>query len=185
MWICTISLSNLNRQIIATVDHIGEYKTDVMRERILSINPKAQVEVFHEFFLPGMQTDFMPFSRYSYVVDAIDTVSAKIELAVRSQEENFPLISSMGTGNKLDPSRFVVADIYETKVCPLAKVMRKELRARGIEKLKVVYSEEEPITPRIQIKEGSRRAIPGSISFVPGAAGLVIAGAVVRDLINI
>ena len=181
----TISLSNLNRQIIATVDHIGEYKTDVMRERILSINPKAQVEVFHDFFLPGMQTDFMSFSRYSYVVDAIDTVSAKIELAVRSQEEKFPLISSMGTGNKLDPSRFAVADIYETKVCPLAKVMRKELRARGVERLKVVYSEEEPITPKVQIKEGSRRAIPGSVSFVPGAAGLVIAGAVVRDLINI
>lgn len=180
----TISLSNLNRQIIATLEHIGEYKTDVMRERILSVNPKAQVEVFHDFFLPDSEADFLPFSRYSYVVDAIDTVSAKIDLAVRAQKEHFPLISSMGTGNKLDPSRFVVADVYQTKVCPLAKVMRRELRARGVERLKVVYSEEEPITPKVQIKEGSRRAIPGSIAFVPGAAGLVIAGEVVRDLIK-
>lgn len=178
----TISLSNLNRQIIATVDHIGEYKTDVMQERILSINPKAKVEVFHDFFLPGMQADFLPFSQYDYVVDAIDTVSAKIELAIRAQEEKFPLISSMGTGNKLDPSQFVVSDIYQTKVCPLAKVMRKELRTRGVEKLKVVYSEEEPLTPGAQVKDGERRAIPGSISFVPGAAGLVIAGVVVREL---
>lgn len=178
----TISLSNLNRQIIATVDHIGEYKTDVMRERILSINPKAKVEVFHDFFLPGMQADFLPFSQYDYVVDAIDTMSAKIELAIRAQEEKFPLISSMGTGNKLDPSQFVVSDIYQTKVCPLAKVMRKELRTRGVEKLKVVYSEEEPLTPGAQVKDGGRRAIPGSISFVPGAAGLVIAGVVVREL---
>ena len=131
----TVSLSNLNRQIIATRDSVGEYKTDVMKRRILSINPKAQVEVYHDFFLPGMDADFLPFTRYSYVVDAIDTVSAKIELAFRAEQEGFWLISSMGTGNKLDPSRFKVADIYETKVCPLAKVMRKELRARGIEKL--------------------------------------------------
>ena len=119
------------------------------------------------------------------MVDAIDTVSAKIELALRAQREGFLLISSMGTGNKLDPSAFRVADIYETKVCPLAKVMRKELRARGVEKLKVVYSEEEPISPRAQIKEGGRRAIPGSAAFVPGAAGLVIAGEVVRKLISL
>ena len=131
-----------------------------------------------------MEADFLPFTRYSYVVDAIDTVSAKIELAFRAKQEGFWLISSMGTGNKLDPSRFKVADIYETKVCPLAKVMRKELRARGVEKLKVVYSEEEPMTPKVQITEGSRRAIPGSVAFVPGAAGLVIAGEVVRDLIK-
>lgn len=180
----TVSLSNLNRQIIATRDSVGEYKTDVMKRRILSINPKAQVEVYHDFFLPGMEADFLPFTRYSYVVDAIDTVSAKIELAFRAGQEGFWLISSMGTGNKLDPSRFKVADIYETKVCPLAKVMRKELRARGIEKLKVVYSEEEPMTPKVQITEGSRRVIPGSVAFVPGAAGLVIAGEVVRDLIK-
>ena len=180
----TVSLSNLNRQIIATRDSVGEYKTDVMKRRILSINPKAQVEVYHDFFLPGMDADFLPFTRYSYVVDAIDTVSAKIELAFRAEQEGFWLISSMGTGNKLDPSRFKVADIYETKVCPLAKVMRKELRARGIEKLKVVYSEEEPMTPKVQLKEGKRRAIPGSVAFVPGAAGLVIAGEVVKDLMD-
>lgn len=168
----TVSLSNLNRQIIATRDSVGEYKTDVMKRRILSINPKAQVEVYHDFFLPGMDADFLPFTRYSYVVDAIDTVSAKIELAFRAEQEGFWLISSMGTGNKLDPSRFKVADIYETKVCPLAKVMRKELRARGIEKLKVVYSEEEPMTPKVQLKEGKRRAIPGSVAFVPGPQGL-------------
>lgn len=181
----TISVSNLNRQIIATREHIGEFKTDVMKERILSINPEAEVGVFHCFFLPGESVEFFPLSQYSYVVDAIDTVSAKIELAYLAQQEGFPLISSMGTGNKLDSSRFQVADIYETKVCPLAKVMRKELRARGIERLKVVYSEEEPLTPRMQIREGTRRSVPGSISFVPAAAGLMIAGEVIKDLINL
>lgn len=181
----TISVSNLNRQIIATREHIGEFKTDVMKERILSINPKAKVRNFHCFFLPGEPAEFLPLSQYSYVVDAIDTVSAKIELACLAQQEGFRLISSMGTGNKLDPSRFRAADIYETRVCPLAKVMRKELRARGIDRLKVVYSEEEPITPRIQIREGTRRSVPGSISFVPAAAGLVIAGEVIKDLISL
>lgn len=180
----TVALSNLNRQIIATRDHIGEYKTDVMKERILSINPDARVSTYHCFFLPGTEADFMPFSQYSYVVDAIDTVSAKIELALLSQNEKFRLISSMGTGNKMNPSGFRVADIYDTKVCPLSKVMRKELRARGIKGLKVVYSEEEPLAVREQIREGGRRAIPGSISFVPGAAGLVIAGEVIKDLIE-
>lgn len=181
----TISVSNLNRQIIATREHIGEFKTDVMKERILSINPKAEVRTFHCFFLPGEPAEFLPLSQYSYVVDAIDTVSAKIELACLAQQEGFRLISSMGTGNKLDPSRFRAADIYETRVCPLAKVMRKELRARKIDRLKVVYSEEEPLTPRIQIREGTRRSVPGSISFVPAAAGLVIAGEVIKDLINL
>lgn len=180
----TISESNLNRQIIATVDQIGRYKTDVMKERILSINPKAQVNTYQCFFLPGMEADFLPLSQYSYVADAIDTVSAKIELAFLAQQEGFPLISSMGTGNKMDPSRFQVADIFDTKVCPLAKVMRKELRTRGIRKLKVVYSEEEPVTPRMMIREGSRRAIPGSISFVPAAAGLILAGEIINDLIK-
>lgn len=181
----TISVSNLNRQIIATREHIGEFKADVMKERILSINPRAEVKTFCCFFLPGEPAEFFPLSQYSYVVDAIDTVSAKIELANLAQQEGFQLISSMGTGNKLDPSRFRVADIYETKICPLAKVMRKELRTRGIERLKVVYSEEEPLTPRIQIREGTRRSIPGSISFVPAAAGLMIAGEVIKDLINL
>lgn len=181
----TISVSNLNRQIIATREHIGEFKVDVMKERILSINPEAEVKTFCCFFLPGEPAEFFPLSQYSYVVDAIDTVSAKIELACLARQEGFRLISSMGTGNKLDPSRFRVADIYETRVCPLAKVMRKELRARGIDGLKVVYSEEEPLTPRIQIREGTRRSVPGSISFVPAAAGLMIAGEVIKDLINL
>ena len=180
----TISESNLNRQIIATVDQIGRYKTDVMKERILSVNPKAQVDTYQCFFLPGMEAGFLPLTKYSYVADAIDTVSAKIELALLAQQEGFPLISSMGTGNKLDPSRFKVADIFETKVCPLAKVMRKELRSRGIRKLKVVYSEEEPLSPRLLLKEGGRRAIPGSVSFVPGTAGLILAGEIIKDLIK-
>lgn len=180
----TISESNLNRQIIATVGQIGRYKTDVMRERILSINPQAQVGTYQCFFLPGMEADFLPLSQYSYVADAIDTVSAKIGLASLAQREGVPLISCMGTGNKLDPSCFRVADIFDTRVCPLAKVMRKELRARGIRKLKVVYSEEEPITPRRVIREGSRRSVPGSISFVPAAAGLILAGEIINDLIK-
>ncbi len=180
----TVSLSNINRQIIATMDQVGEYKTDVMEKRIHAINPVAQISVHHCFFLPDTPADFLPLSQYSYVVDAIDTVSAKIDLAVSAQKEGFSLISSMGTGNKMDPTQFQVADIYDTKVCPLAKVMRKELRVRDVEKLKVVYSEEEPITPREQITEGSRRAIPGSISFVPASAGLIIAGEVIKDLIG-
>lgn len=180
----TVSVSNINRQIIATADTVGKYKTDVMKERILSINPKAEVNVSHCFFLPDTEADFLPLSRYSYVVDAIDTVSAKIALAVSAQEEGFPLISSMGTGNKLDPCRFEVADIFETSVCPLAKVMRRELKTRGVKKLKVVYSKEEPIKPSEQISEGKRRAIPGSVSFVPSVAGLIIAGEVIKDLIK-
>lgn len=180
-----ISVSNLNRQIIATTDTVGKYKTDVMKDRILSINPKAVVHTSHCFFLPDTEADFLPFSRYSYVVDAIDTVSAKIELALRAEKEGFPLISSMGTGNKLDPGGFQVADIYQTSVCPLAKVMRRELKKRGVKRLKVVYSREEPLQPMQQLTEGSRRAIPGSIAFVPSAAGLVLAGEVVRDLIGL
>lgn len=180
----TISNSNINRQIVATIDRIGEYKTDVMKERVLSINPETQIRVFRCFFLPDTNAEFLPFSQYDYVVDAIDTVSAKIELAVRAQNEKFPLISSMGTGNKLDPTAFQVADIYETKVCPLAKVMRKELRERNIDKLKVVYSQEEPMKPTEVIAQGSRRATPGSVSFVPPVAGLIIAGEVIKDLIG-
>lgn len=180
----TVSLSNINRQIIATVDSVGKYKTDVMKERILSINPMAEVKVSHCFFLPDTQADFLPLNQYSYVVDAIDTVSAKIALALKAQEESFPLISSMGTGNKLDPTRFEVADIYETSVCPLAKVMRRELKTRGVKHLKVVYSKEEPIKPLLQISEGSRRSIPGSISFVPSVVGLIIAGEIVKDLVK-
>ena len=180
----TVSLSNINRQIVATVEQVGRYKTEVMKERILSINPKAQVKTFECFYLPGTEADFFPLSQYSYVVDAIDTVSAKIDLAVQADEEGFSLISSMGTGNKLDPTLFQVADIYQTKVCPLAKVMRKELKVRSVKKLKVVYSEEIPLTPLVQMQEGSRRSIPGSISFVPSVAGLIIAGEVIKDLVR-
>lgn len=180
----TVSLSNLNRQIIADRSSIGKYKTEAMKERALSINPAVRIDTWNCFFLPDVLEGFLPFTQYSYVIDAIDTVSAKIELAVRSQKEGFPLISSMGTGNKLDPAAFRVADLYSTKVCPLAKVMRRELRARGVKELKVVYSEEEPLKPAQQPQDGSRRQIPGSVSFVPAAAGLIIAGEVVKDLVG-
>lgn len=179
-----VSLSNCNRQIVATRDSIGKYKTDVMKERILSINPEAVVSVHHCFFLPGEAADFLPLSQYSYVIDAIDTVSAKIELAVRSQQDGFLLISCMGTGNKLNPGLFEVADIYQTSVCPLARVMRRELKKREVEKLKVVYSKEEPVKPAGLIQAGGRRAVPGSVSFVPSVAGLMIGGEVIKDLIN-
>ena len=178
-----VSESNLNRQIVALQSTVGRYKTEVMRERILDINPEAEVRVHNCFYLPETSGEF-DFSSYDYIVDAIDTVTGKLGLVMEAQKAGTPVISSMGAGNKLDPAAFKVADIYETKVCPLAKVMRKELRARGIEKLKVVYSEEEPMTPKVQLKEGKRRAIPGSVAFVPGAAGLVIAGEVVKDLIK-
>lgn len=169
-----VSISNLNRQIIATHDTIGMPKVDVAKQRILSINPKAKVEVYQEFFLP--ETTGILDDTVSYIVDAVDTVTAKIELVVRAQKLNIPIIASMGTGNKLDATKFEVADIYETSVCPLAKVMRKELKQRGIEKLKVVYSKEE----RIKV-EGN---IPASISYVPSTAGLIIAGEVIKDLIG-
>ena len=183
----TISLSNLNRQLVATRDGIGKYKTDVMKQRILSICPEIKVYCYHTFYLPGMEDSeenhgLLPLQQYSYVVDAIDTVSAKIDLAVQSQAQGFRLISSMGTGNKLHPELFRVTDIYKTNVCPLAKVMRKELRERGVKKLKVVYSEETPRKPSVTIQEGSRRAIPGSVSFVPPVAGMIMAGEVLREI---
>lgn len=193
-----VSLTNLNRQIIATHETVGRYKTEVMRERILSINPQAGVKTYQCFFLPENAGQF-PFAQYDYVVDAVDTVTAKIALIIKAQEENVPVISCMGAGNKLDASRFQVADIYETKVCPLAKVMRRELKKRNVEHLKVVYSEEEPVHPvgdgacecedagvfpNGTSKEGRRRAVPGSIAFVPSVAGLMLAGEVVKDLIR-
>ena len=153
-----------------------------MRERILEINPEAVVRVHQCFFLPE-NADQFPFPEYDYVVDAVDTVTAKIELILRAQESGVPVISSMGAGNKLDAGAFRIADIYETKVCPLARVMRRELRKRHVERLKVVYSEEEPFTPQGQEEGDSvRRAVPGSVAFVPSVAGLLIAGEVVRDL---
>lgn len=191
-----VAESNINRQIIALSSTIGRYKTDVMKERILEINPAAEVNVFHCFFLPENK-DFFDFSSYSYVADAVDTVTAKIELAIQAQRYQIPVISSMGTGNKLNPAGFEVADIYETSVCPLARVMRRELKKRGIKGLKVVYSREEPISQErkeedsISGKKDARekgkpslRPVPGSVSFVPPAAGLIMAGEIVKDIIN-
>lgn len=181
-----VSLSNINRQIIATHETVGRLKTEVMRERIASINPECRVTIYNTFYLPEERENF-PFEEYDYIVDAIDTVTAKIDLALTAQELNIPIISSMGTGNKLDPSRLRPADIYETRVCPLAKIMRKELRARGVNKLRVVYSDEEIRKPVMLEGEEKgetegRRAIPGSIAFVPAVAGLIMAGEVIRTL---
>lgn len=179
----TVSESNINRQIIATHRTVGRYKTEVMKERILEINPEAQVEVRQCFFLPE-NADSFDFASYSYVVDAVDTVTAKLEIIMRAKAAGVPVISSMGAGNKLDASDFKVSDIYDTRVCPLARVMRRELKKRGIDSLKVVYSEEEPQKPLAEISEGGKRALPGSVAFVPSVAGLVLAGEVVKDLIE-
>ena len=176
----TVSISNLNRQIIATLSTIGKNKVDIAKERILSINPNAKVETFTDFFMPG-NTSIINNS-ITYIVDAIDTVTAKIELVMQAKKLNIPIISSMGTGNKLDPTRFEISDIYDTSVCPLAKVMRKELKARNINNLKVLYSKEEPI--KTNIKDENGKLIPGTISFVPSVAGLIIAKEVVFDLIQ-
>ncbi len=182
----TVSPSNLNRQIIALHSTIGRYKVDVMKERVLDINPDASVTVRRCFFLPENAGEF-DFSQYDYVVDAVDTVAAKIEIVVRAKAAGVPVISSMGAGNKLSASGFRAADIYDTKVCPLAKVMRRELKARGVDSLKVVYSEEPPRKPDAAEappdQDGqARRSAPGSLAFVPSAAGLVIAGEVVLDI---
>ena len=168
-----VSITNINRQLIATHKTIGMAKVDVAKERILEINPNAKVTTYKEFFLPA--TEGIINEKISYIVDAIDTVTAKIELVERANKYNVPIISSMGTGNKLDPTKFEVTDITKTSVCPLAKVMRKELKQRGIKKLKVLYSKEEP--KKIQNP-------PASISFVPSVAGLIIAGEVIKDLIK-
>ena len=172
----TVDITNINRQIHANITTIGKNKVDVMKERILNINPQAEVDISTEFFMPGSK---LVDNSLDYIVDAIDTVTGKIELVCRANELNIPIISAMGTGNKLDPTKFEVADIYKTSVCPLAKVMRKELRSRGIQKLKVVYSKEEPIKPN----DGAYKT-PASISFVPSVAGLIIAGEVIKDIIN-
>ena len=178
-----VSLTNINRQIIATHKTIGRYKTEVMMERMLDINPNVKVRVHNCFFLPENADDF-PFEEYDYVVDAVDTVTAKLALVMKAQEKKVPIISSMGAGNKLDASAFMVADIYKTKVCPLAKVMRRELKKRGVEKLKVVYSEEIPMTPALSEECTEKRTTPGSVAFVPSVAGLIIAGEVVKDLVH-
>ena len=172
--------SNLNRQIIATTKTIGKLKVEVAKERILDINPEADVKIYSEFFMPDSPEIFD--DTVNYIVDAIDTVTAKIELVMRANKLNIPIISSMGTGNKIDPTKFEVTDIYKTSVCPLAKVMRKELKTRGIKKLKVVYSKEEPIKPKANDNGATKKQVPGSISFVPSVAGLIIAGEVVKAL---
>lgn len=178
----TVALTNINRQIIATHKTIGKYKVDVMKDRILEINPDAVVHVHKCFFLPENAEEFH-FEDYDYVVDAVDTVTAKIALVMKCQECGTPIISSMGAGNKLDPTQFRVADIYKTKVCPLAKVMRHELKKRGVKKLKVVYSEELAVQPvEISEEDIQKRTVPGSTAFVPSVAGLIIASEVIKDL---
>ena len=183
----TVSLTNINRQLIATHKTIGQNKVDIMKERILDINPEAKVETYKTFYMPDSDEKILDKS-IDYVVDAIDTVTAKIELVMRANQLNIPIISSMGTGNKLDPTRFKVTDIYKTTVCPLAKVMRKELRKRGVKKLKVLYSTEEPIKTEevmAEIEKGNiKKQVPGSISFVPSVAGLIIAGEVIKDILK-
>lgn len=192
-----VCLTNLNRQIIATRQTVGQYKIEVMKERILAINPAAEVELRQCFYLPETAAEF-DLSAYSYVVDAVDTVTAKLEIVLRAQAAGVPVISCMGAGNKLDPTQFAVADIYQTSMCPLAKVMRRELKKRGVRRLKVVYSTEKPIRPQTDPavscrdhcicppgaahKCTERRDIPGSVAFVPAVAGLILAGEVIKDL---
>ena len=194
-----VCLTNINRQIIATRRTVGQYKADVMRDRMLDINPQADIRVHRCFFLPENAAEF-PFSEYDYILDAVDTVTAKVTLVLEAQKAGVPIISCMGAGNKLDPSRFRVADIYKTQGCPLARVMRTALRKRGVKKLKVVYSDEIPTRPIEDMsiscrshcicppgakhKCTERRDIPGSTAFVPSVAGLIIAGEVVKDLVG-
>lgn len=179
----TVSESNINRQIIATVDTIGLYKVDVAEKRVKSINPDIKVKTFRTFFLPENSDEF-DFSKYDYIVDAIDTVSGKIELAVKGEAAGVPVISAMGAGNKLDPTAFEVTDIYKTTTCPLARVMRRELKKRDVERLKVVYSREEPIKHSSPTNTESGKPVPGSVAFVPPVCGLIIAGEVIKDLIK-
>lgn len=194
-----VCLTNINRQILATRKTVGQYKVDVAKERILDINPKAVVNTYKTFYMPDTRNQF-DFSVYDYVVDAIDTVTGKIELVKQAEEAGVPVISSMGAGNKVNPAMFEVADIYQTSVCPLAKVMRRELKKRGIRKLKVVYSKEKPIKPVDDLEMScrtncicppgtertctARRDIPGSNAFVPPVVGLIIAGEVIKDYLG-
>ena len=180
----TVCESNINRQIIATHKTLGMYKVDAEKERILEINPGCEVNVYRMFYLPENAAD-IDLSVYDYVIDAVDTVTAKIEIIKRAKEAGTPVISSMGAANKLDPTAFEVADIYKTQVCPLAKVMRRELKKRGIESLKVVYSREEAIKPlKLEEEQTGRRVTPASIAFVPSVAGLIVAGEVIKDLVK-
>lgn len=197
----TVCESNINRQIIATYETLGQYKVDAMKQRIHTINPRAEVCAHRCFFLPENAEEF-DFSKYSYVVDAVDTVTAKLEIIMRAKAAGVPVISCMGAGNKLDATKFEVTDIYKTTMCPLAKVMRRELKKRGVESLKVVYSTEEAIKPKVEVKieeqrtavqdvqeadtvaQSPRRSTPGSIAFVPSVAGLIAAGEVIKDIIS-
>lgn len=195
-----VCLTNLNRQIIATRKTVGKYKTEVMKERMQEINPNVDVRIHNCFFLPE-NADKFPFDEYDYIIDAVDTVTAKISIIMKANELGIPVISSMGAGNKLDPTAFMVADIYKTRVCPLAKVMRRELKKRGVKKLKVVYSEEQPTRPiedmsiscrtncicppGAEHKCTERRDIPGSVAFVPSVVGLIIAGEVIKDIAGV
>lgn len=186
-----VCLTNINRQLIATHKTVGRYKVDVAAERIAEINPQCKVTTYKTFYLPQTQDEF-DFTQYDYVVDAIDTVTGKIALVENASKCGVPIISAMGAGNKLDPTAFEVADIYQTSVCPLAKVMRRELKKRGIDKLKVVYSKEEPLKPSADMQaicadgqeKSLRRDIPSSNAFVPSVAGLIVASEVIKDLVN-
>ncbi len=180
----TVSLTNLNRQLLATQATIGQAKVIAMKERILSINPHCQVTIFEKLYLPDTAHELLA-DDYDYIVDAVDMVTAKLDLIVQAGKMGIPIISAMGAGNKMDPTQFQVADVYETTVCPLAKIMRKELRKRDIESLKVVYSKEKPLKPLASPEDTSeRKQTPGSVAFVPSVSGLIIAGEVIKDLIN-
>ena len=182
----TVSVSNINRQILATHSTVGKLKVDVAKARVLDINPNCVVRTYPCFYLPDTADQF-DFTQYDYIVDAIDTVTGKLQLVERAVAAGTPIICSMGTGNKLDPTMFQVADISKTSMCPLARIMRKELKKRGIDHIKVVYSQEEALTPTVdeeELKRTGKRQIPGSVAFVPGAAGLALAGEVVKDLVR-
>ena len=182
----TVSASNINRQILATHSTVGRLKVDVAKDRVLDINPDCKVRTYPIFYLPDTASQF-DFTQYDYIVDCIDTVTGKLQLVERAVEVGTPIICSMGTGNKLDPSAFQAADISKTSMCPLARIMRKELKKRGINHLKVVYSQEEALAPAVdeeELKRTGKRQIPGSVSFVPGTAGLILAGEVIKDLIK-
>lgn len=177
-----VSESNINRQIIALYSTVGKPKVEAMRERLLDINPKIKINTYEEFYLPD-NADLFDLKEYDYIADAVDTVTAKLELISRAKSENVPIISAMGAGNKLDPTKFEVADIFDTSVCPLCRIMRKELKNRQISSLKVVYSKEPPKIRNMTIGE-NKKPIPSSISFVPPVMGLIMAGEIIKDLIK-
>ena len=177
-----VSKSNINRQMFATISSVGELKVEAARKRLLDINPEVNIKCHNVFYLPE-NSDSFDFSVYDYVIDAVDTVSAKIDIIMKAKENNIPVISSMGAGNKLDPTRFEVSDIYKTSVCPLARVMRKAMKDRGVSDLKVVYSKEEPVIKKEKVFGDNGKPVPGSIAFVPSVVGLIMPGETIKDLI--